>query len=102
MVDLSVTVNADKKTVLSDFERALTMKFVRGGRETWAFLQASDNEGYFVMTIVEREAMKQDVAVNALADKLAKDGFVALYINFDTGKATIRPPETSCASRCMS
>jgi outer membrane protein OmpA-like peptidoglycan-associated protein len=70
---------------------ALTMKFMRGGKETWAFLQASDNEGYFVMTIVEREAMKQDVAVNELVDKLAKDGFVALYINFDTGKATIKP-----------
>jgi outer membrane protein OmpA-like peptidoglycan-associated protein len=70
---------------------ALTMKFVRGAKELWAFLQASDNEGYFVMTIVEREAMKQGIAVNELADKLAKDGFVALYINFDTGKATIRP-----------
>jgi outer membrane protein OmpA-like peptidoglycan-associated protein len=69
---------------------ALTMKFVQGAKEIWAFLQASDNEGYFVMTIVEREAMKQDLAVNELADKLAKDGFVALYVNFDTGQATIR------------
>jgi outer membrane protein OmpA-like peptidoglycan-associated protein len=69
---------------------ALTMKFVQGAKEIWAFLQASDNEGYYVMTIVEREAMKQEIAVNELADKLAKDGFVALYINFDTGKATIK------------
>jgi outer membrane protein OmpA-like peptidoglycan-associated protein len=70
---------------------ALTMKFVQGAKEVWAFLQASDNEGYYVMTIVEREAMKQDIAVNELVDKLDKDGFVALYINFDTGKATIKP-----------
>jgi hypothetical protein len=70
---------------------ALTMKFVRGGKETWAFLQASENQGNYLMTVSEREAMKQDVAVNELADKLTKDGFVSLYINFDTGKSTIKP-----------
>ena len=43
------------------------------------------------MTISENEAMKQDVAVNELADKLTKDGFITLYINFDTGKSTIKP-----------
>ena len=70
---------------------ALTMKFVKGGKETWVFLQASERDGNYQMTISEREAMKQEVAVNELADKLDKDGFVALYVNFDTGKATIRP-----------
>ena len=56
-----------------------------------AFLQASEREGAYLLTIVEREAMKQDIAVNELADKLSKDGFVTLSVNFDTGKATIRP-----------
>lgn len=69
----------------------LTMKFLRGGKETWVFLQASESEGSYQMTISEREAMAQDVAVNELADKLAKDGFVSLYITFDTGKTTIKP-----------
>lgn len=69
----------------------LTLKFLRGGKETWVFLQAGENDGSYSMTVSEREAMKQDVAVNELADKLAKDGFVALYVNFDTGKATIKP-----------
>jgi outer membrane protein OmpA-like peptidoglycan-associated protein len=70
---------------------ALTLKFVRGGKETWVFLQATERDGAYMMTIAEREAMKQDIAVNELADKLTKDGFVTLYVNFDTGKATIRP-----------
>lgn len=70
---------------------ALTMKFLRGGRETWVFLQAGENNGSYSMTVSEREAMKQEVAVNEMADKLNKDGFLALYVNFDTGKATIRP-----------
>ena len=69
----------------------LTLKFVRGGRETWLFLQASGDEGTYSITVSEREAMKQDIAVNELADKLSKDGFVTLSVNFDTGKATIRP-----------
>ena len=69
----------------------LTMKFVRGGKEVWAFLQASTDEGNYTLTVSEREEMKQDIVVNELADKLAKDGFVALYINFETAKATINP-----------
>lgn len=70
---------------------ALTMKFVRGGAETWVFLQADEREGAYTLTISEREAMKQEVAVNELADALTKDGFVTLQVNFDTGKATITP-----------
>jgi len=70
---------------------ALTMKFTKGAKETWVFLQAAEREGNFLLTISEREAMKQDVVVNELAEKLTKDGFISLYINFDTGKATIRP-----------
>ena len=70
---------------------ALTLKFVRDGKETWVFLQAAEREGNYLMTVSEREAMKQDVSVNELADKLSKDGFVTLYVNFDTGKSTIKP-----------
>jgi OmpA-OmpF porin, OOP family len=69
----------------------LTLKFVRGGKETWAFIQASENQGNYLMTVSEREEMKQEIAVNELADKLTKDGFVTLYVNFDTGKSTIKP-----------
>ena len=43
------------------------------------------------MYILEVGAMNQDVSVNELVDRLNKDGFLTLYINFDTGKATIRP-----------
>jgi outer membrane protein OmpA-like peptidoglycan-associated protein len=73
---------------------ALTMKFVHGGRETWAFLQAAGTEGSYQLTICEREAMKQEVAVTEMADKLTKEGFIALSVNFDTGKATIKADST--------
>jgi OOP family OmpA-OmpF porin len=70
---------------------ALTLKFLRGAKEVWVFLQASEDSGDYMLTVSEREEMKQEVSVNEMADKLTKDGFVALYINFDTGKATIKP-----------
>lgn len=70
---------------------ALTMKFVKGDKETWVFLQVAESDGSYQMTLSEREAMKQEVAVNELADRLSKDGFVSLDVNFDTGLATIRP-----------
>jgi outer membrane protein OmpA-like peptidoglycan-associated protein len=70
---------------------ALTMKLLRGGRESWVFLQSGEADGAYLLTISEREAMKQDVAVNELADKLTAEGFAPLYVNFDTGETTIRP-----------
>jgi outer membrane protein OmpA-like peptidoglycan-associated protein len=66
-----------------------TLKLGKGAREFWTFVHAP-GEGYR-MYILEVGAMNQDVSVNELVDKLNKDGFLTLYINFDTGKATIRP-----------
>ena len=34
--------------------------------------------------------MKQNIVVNEVIDKINKDGFISLYINFDTGKAVIK------------
>jgi outer membrane protein OmpA-like peptidoglycan-associated protein len=69
----------------------LTMKFVRGRKEVWAFLQAGESDGSYVVTVSEREEMKQEIAVNELVDKLAQDGFIVLHVNFETAKATITP-----------
>jgi outer membrane protein OmpA-like peptidoglycan-associated protein len=68
----------------------LTMKFAGQGKETWVFAESNgEGEGY-EMWIVEREAMKQDLSVNEMRDKLNQDGFIALYINFETGSAAIQ------------
>lgn len=68
-----------------------TLKVVKGGRETWTLVQPGSEGESFTLFIMEREAMKQDVAVNELLDAMNKDGFVTLHINFDTAKATIKP-----------
>lgn len=66
-----------------------TLKLNKAGREYWTFVNAT-NEGY-KLYLLGAGQMKQDVSVNELVDKLNKDGFLTLYINFDTGKATIKP-----------
>lgn len=72
-----------------------TLKFGAQGKETWAFVE-SDGEGEaYEVWLVEREAMKQDITVNQLREKLDKDGFIALYINFETGSAAIQPDSMS-------
>lgn len=46
-------------------------------------------DGYELI-IVEMEPMKQEIAASEMFEKLNKKGSVALYINFETGKATIK------------
>lgn len=70
---------------------ALTIKFARDNKETWFFIQANDDEGSYMMTVSEREAMKQEISATEMANKLIKEGFLTIYVNFDTGKATITP-----------
>lgn len=77
-----------------------TLKFVKGGKETWVFVNATAStytgydDGYTVM-ILEKEAMAQDIVANELLDKINKDGMIALYLNFDTNSAVLQPASNS-------
>lgn len=44
----------------------------------------------FALNVLEMEAMKQEVAASEMFEALNKDGFIALYINFETGKSNIK------------
>jgi outer membrane protein OmpA-like peptidoglycan-associated protein len=82
-------------TVIFDGEgpdgQLLVGKVTKGDREIW--LQVSPfNEGNdYMVVVIEKETMRQEVEAAAILDSLRKDGRIALYINFDTGKATLRP-----------
>jgi OOP family OmpA-OmpF porin len=92
--------NAVKKvggTVLWDNgESQATMKLVREGKEIWAFVLATyggTTQSYY-LTIVEKEAMNQEVTANADAwsNDIKATGHAAVYgIYFDTDKADIKP-----------
>jgi OOP family OmpA-OmpF porin len=68
-----------------------TLKLVKDGREVWVGIQVGSQGSGYKLTIVERGGMAQEVTASDMMAALQKDGFIALYINFDTGKATIRP-----------
>lgn len=48
----------------------------------------------YMLNILEIEAMKQEVVAGEMFEAIQKDGFIALYINFETGKFTIKPEST--------
>ncbi len=69
-------------------------KVVKDGNEMWIEVVSFNGDDYN-LTIVLKELMKQDVTANAMLDSLNKKGYIALYINFDTGKSTIKPESKS-------
>ena len=70
-----------------------TLKVATGGKEVWVRLEVgifSAPTQSYKLWIVEVAGMQQVVTANKLLDELNKNGFIALYINFDTGKAELK------------
>jgi outer membrane protein OmpA-like peptidoglycan-associated protein len=68
------------------------LKLVKGGKETWAQVEAAPNT--YMLHIIEKEAMAQDVVADAssMANSIRESGKVAVYgIYFDTGKSVLKP-----------
>jgi OmpA-OmpF porin, OOP family len=64
-------------------------KVVKNGNEMWVEVASLGGDDYY-LTIIIKELMKQDVTASNMFDALNRDGHIALYINFDTGKSIIR------------
>lgn len=72
--------------------RIVTIRLAKDGREIWVVIETGGDEAEsYLLTIVEKGGMVQEITANAMFDALAKEGRIALYILFDTGKATIKP-----------
>jgi outer membrane protein OmpA-like peptidoglycan-associated protein len=89
-------------SVLYTEEAYLAGKIVRGGQEVWVQLQAANGATVYDLTVVEKKAMTQEVSAHDMLDALNRDGFIALYINFDTDKADIRPESRSMVEQIAS
>ena len=91
--------NAAKKiggiTVFLDAGEAIaTYKVMKNGKETaWVKIECGgDNSNdFYILTIVNLEAMKQEVTSDDILKALNTNGHIALYINFETGKSDIKP-----------
>jgi OOP family OmpA-OmpF porin len=69
------------------------VNLVKDKMEIWAHIMAAGN-GMYSISIIEKEAMNQDVAAdaNSMAASIKETGKVALYgIYFDTGKSVLKP-----------
>jgi outer membrane protein OmpA-like peptidoglycan-associated protein len=88
--------NAVKKlggSVLYQEKTKETFRLVNDGKEVWIEVTA-EFTGKYGLTIVQKEAMAQDIAANAdaFASDIKTTGHVAVYgIYFDTGKSEIKP-----------
>jgi Outer membrane protein and related peptidoglycan-associated (lipo)proteins len=81
------------KIIYQDDNR-VTLKIAKNAAEVWAEIQTASDGNVYFLTVVAKDAMKQDVVADAasLANSLKDTGKVALYgIYFDTGKAIVKP-----------
>jgi OmpA-OmpF porin, OOP family len=70
-----------------------TFKVVKDGKELWVEVTA-EFTGKYGLTIVEKNAMEQDIVMNAEAfgNDIRSTGHVAVYgILFETGKSALKP-----------
>jgi OOP family OmpA-OmpF porin len=82
--------------VLYDTPELTTLRFTKNGKEVWmAIATSNEPSGMFIlMNVIEKEAMQQDVTLDAqaMARDIGEKGRVAIYgIFFDTGKADLKP-----------
>lgn len=78
------------KVVLETRDNAY-LQIEKGGATTWGHVEAHSVGTAYNVVFVEKKAMVQEVTAGDMLAALNKQGFVALYINFDTDKATIKP-----------
>jgi OOP family OmpA-OmpF porin len=77
--------------VLAEGDAHAYMRVVQSGSEAWVHVRAYNQGEMYELTVVEKKAMTQEITANQMLEELNAKGFVALYINFDTNKATIKP-----------
>jgi OOP family OmpA-OmpF porin len=89
--------NAIKKiggTVLYDTDHTASLKLEKQSKEIWVDVHVFSDAYDYKLTIIEKEAMKQDVEANAPAwlSEISATGHAAVYgIYFDTDQADIKP-----------
>lgn len=84
-------------TVVATDSSKETLKLTKDGKELWIEVWA-DHTGQYILTIVEKAAMVQELVANAdaFADSLKTTGHIAVEgIYFETGKSELKPESTA-------
>ena len=88
--------NAIKKIggtlVYEDLGQYDVLKVTKSGNEIWVEVSIAFgwNPGDYRLTIMEKKELEQEITANDMLDALNREGHIALYINFDTGKSDIK------------
>lgn len=82
--------------VLYQGEDTTTFRLMRGDKQIWGAVKTSNIPSgmFYVLTLIEMQAMKQEVTMDAaaMASGLKDAGSVAIYgIYFDTAKSDLKP-----------
>ena len=75
-------------------DRETTLRLVKDDREVWVAIGTRAHGALYLMVVVEKQVMRQEVTLDAKAmgRELGEAGRVALYgLHFDTGRADLRP-----------
>ncbi|MBK7227386.1 MAG: OmpA family protein [Ignavibacteriales bacterium] len=82
------------KNTSTDSDLEATYHLVSKDKEYWVKIDHFAGNGIdveaFQLSVLEMEAMKQEIQANEMLEAINKDGFIALYINFETGKSDIK------------
>ena len=68
--------------------------FTRNDKQYYITVNVYNNAWSYEVSILEVAEMQKDIEIidaDTILHKLEKEGHIALYINFDTGKATLKP-----------
>ena len=77
--------------ILYDEGEYVSGKVVKNGKEAWVGIKAYNGGNGYVLTILEVEAMVQEVTAGEMLNALNRDGFIALYINSTPARPTSSP-----------
>jgi len=71
-----------------------TLRVNTAGKDVWVLVEpgifSAPTQSYR-LAIVEVAAMQQVVGANKMLDEINKNGFIALYVNFDTNQTALKP-----------
>ena len=80
--------------ILSDEDTWFHASFVRNGKQHYMEVKCYSYGSAYEVTILEVAELNYDVEIvdsDTILYQLDKEGFITLYINFDTGLATLKP-----------
>lgn len=82
-----------KRIYYSSDAGVATLFTKKAGKDIWVVLNdfGGSKKGNYQLTILEIESMKQEISASDMLEAINKSGSIALEINFETGKSTIKP-----------